>query len=1071
MADSPYMIINSDLQVIDKHRLPSNLIHDYSIERGKKPSKEIEELIHELERSNSCKACTQLGNWNLEVRLEPSNDNYHIEVLPDLTKPLSQEQDKYKLLVETANDIIYETDVQGNFVYVNPKAAESTGYTQEELIGKSFLMLIREDWRSRVKEFYLNQISESLKSTYLEFPVIKQDKEEIWVGQNVQLLEDSHGITGIMAVARNITLRHEAQSALKVSEEKYRSIIQNLQFGLMEVDLDGNVVFANEAMFDLTGYTKDDLIGKNAEELLLNDYAANKIKKEHAKRKNGLASAYEIPIQGKNGDQKWALISGAPKSDIDGKVIGSIGIHVDITERKINENELRATKSKLDRYKLGIESINEISSNDQLSFEDQIKEGLKIASQYLNLPTAILSKIAGQEYEVLDFNVNAPDSPLEKGMTFDLSQTYCDIVLNTNEQIAIDNFSSSKYAGHPCFDAFGLESYIGSPYYVHDEIRGTINFSDVQKRDQPFDQYDLEFIELLSKWVGYTITQKETLEALDNDKVKLESQNLELQLKEAYLTAINEFVTKLLDNESIEDIAWEISENVIESFGYEDCVIYIIDEENACLEQVAAYGPKKDKNRKIVDPITIEFGKGIVGSVALSGKAEIVNDTSKDDRYIQDDQQRLSEISVPIIADGQVIGVIDSENAKKDYFTITHLSTLKTIANLAANRIKHAIAKRQQLKAEEELKDSELKLRNILHSAIDGVISINDKGIITEWNRQAEAIFGFEALEIIGKTLQETIIPHNFREQHVKGMGHYMKTGAGPVLNQKIEISALRKNGEEFPIELAIIPVVTKGEHSFTAFVSDITVQKKVQEEMEKALQKEKELNELKSRFVSMTSHEFRTPLTTIKQNIDLINYRLENKLPDHAAEFSKYILRVESEIKRVTDLMNDILMLGKIDAGKVSMKLHEVDFVDYTKNIIDKLSENRADKRRMEMTIAGVPRKVNIDPSLFDHILNNLISNAFKYSEGENNPELLLHFNELNNMQIHVKDYGIGIPEKDHKSLFQSFYRATNVKNIQGSGLGLSIVREFTLMHGGDIQFTSEAGKGTEFILDIPYN
>ena len=381
------------------------------------------------------------------------------------------------------------------------------------------------------------------------------------------------------------------------------------------------------------------------------------------------------------------------------------------------------------------------------------------------------------------------------------------------------------------------------------------------------------------------------------------------------------------------------------------------------------------------------------------------------------------------------------------------------------------MAKKEQIKAESELKDSERKLRNILHSAIDGVISINDKGIITEWNKQAEVIFGFSAEDVIGKALEETIIPHNFRKQHVKGMSHYMDTGKGPVLNQKIEISALRKNGEEFPIELAIIPVVMKGEHSFTAFVSDITVQKRVQEEMEKALQKEKELNELKSRFVAMTSHEFRTPLTTIKQNVDLINFRLENRIPEEAAAFQKYIQRVETEIKRVTDLMNDILMLGRIDAGKVTMKLIEMDFVDYIEKIIEKMTENRADGRKIDLTIEGVPRRVNVDPLLFDHVINNLISNAFKYSEGASNPEMCLKFNDLGLMKLKIKDHGIGIPKKDHKSLFQSFYRATNVKNIQGSGLGLSIVREFTLMHGGDISFKSEVGQGTEFILNLPYN
>ena len=1067
---TPFVKLNKDFEVIDKFLLPRNFIREYHVVRGKRPSNSILDVVHQKIKMNGHVDFFSLGNWNLNVRLEPSGEYYHIDLIPDESKPLNQDQNKYQLLLEAANDFVYETDILGQFTYVNPKAIEITGYSKEELLGKSYLHLIRDDWKSRVKEYYTNQFRESIRSTYLEFPAIKKDGQEIWVGQNVQLLENATEIQGVLAVAKNITSQYEAQNTLKISEEKYRSIIQNLQFGLMEVDLEGNVIFANDAMLDITGYTKDELIGENAEEKLLEKPFAKRIEEEHVKRKSGISSAYELKLKGKSGP-KWALISGAPKFDLDGNVTGSIGIHVDITERKKNENELVATKVKLDKYKQGAEAINRISSNAELSLEAQLREGLKIASQYLDLPLGILSGLIEEKYEILEFYTIDEEVELERGMRFNVEDTYCDIILNSGDKVAINHFSKSEYADHVCYKNFGLETYIGAIYWVGQEIRGTVNFSSTEPREVPFDLYDLEFIELLSKWIGYTIFQKETLEALDNEKIKLQSQNLELQLKEAYLTAINDFVTKLLDNETIESIAWEIAENVIDRFGYEDCVIYIIDEEGDSLNQVAAYGPKKAKDRNIVDPISIPIGKGIVGSVAKTGKAEIVSDTTQDSRYIKDDQLRYSEISVPIIADGEVIGVIDSEHPRKFFFTESHLTTLTTIANLAANRIKHAMAKKEQIKAESELKDSERKLRNVLHSAIDGVISINDRGVITEWNKQAEVIFGFLAEEVIGLTLQETIIPHNFREQHVKGMSHYMDTGKGPVLNQKIEISALRKNGEEFPIELAIIPVVMKGEHSFTAFVSDITVQKGVQEEMEKALQKEKELNELKSRFVAMTSHEFRTPLTTIKQNVDLINFRLENRIPEEAADFQKYIQRVETEIKRVTDLMNDILMLGRIDAGKVRIKLIEMDFVDYVEKIIENMTENRPDGRKVDLTVEGVPRKINLDPLLFDHVINNLISNAFKYSEGESNPHMHLIFSELDSMKLKIKDYGIGIPEKDHKSLFQSFYRATNVKNIQGSGLGLSIVREFTLMHGGDISFKSEVGQGTEFVLDIPYN
>ena len=454
-------------------------------------------------------------------------------------------------------------------------------------------------------------------------------------------------------------------------------------------------------------------------------------------------------------------------------------------------------------------------------------------------------------------------------------------------------------------------------------------------------------------------------------------------------------------------------------------------------------------------------------ALSVERKAEIVKDTTKDPRYILDDALRNSEITVPITADGKVIGIIDSEHKKKNYFTKAHLEILTTVANLASNRLKNAIVHQKQLETKKELRDSEEKLKKILESAIDGVISIDAAGIVTEWNKQAEVIFGYKAEEAIGVSLTETIVPENFRAAHDRGMRHYLATGEGPVLNQKIELSALKKDGSEFPIELAIIPVMTKGVQTFTAFVSDITIQKQVRAEMEKALDKEKEVNELKSRFVAMTSHEFRTPLTTIKQNSDLISHRLQMTSPDQYDKYTKYFERIESELGRVTGLMNDILMLGRIESGKIEIKKRAYDLVEFCHKLIDKQSFE--DKPMIDFKQQGVARTVMFDQQLLDHVVSNLLTNATKYSAGKKNPKVTLVFNELDKVRIHVQDYGIGIPKKDQKGLFQSFYRATNVKNIQGSGLGLSIVKEFTEMHGGSVQVISEENKGSEFIIEIP--
>lgn len=854
--------------------------------------------LSQLQNRTKSSFHAQLNNIIVSAKVEPSSELYHITFSERQDRVLTKKfaTDKYKLLVEAANDVIYEIDLGGKFTYVNPKAIEVSGYSEKECLGMVYLDLVREDWREKLQNHYRNQINNSIQSTYLEFPVVTKGGVERWMGQHAQLIENEMEVTGVMAIARDITDRHASQKALARSEEKYRGIIQNLQYGLMEVDLDERIIYANEALCIITGYSEEELVGQVASKLLVDDDTKSVIENEHVKRNEGVASVYKIKLRHKDGSPIWALISGAPIYDVEGNRAGSIGIHMDITDRQKDEEAL------------------------------------------------------------------------------------------------------------------------------------------IEARNQ------------------------------------LETQNVELRNNQKFLSAINGFVTKLLDDETLNEIAWEIAENVIDQFDFEDCVIYVLNEPSGVLEQLAAYGAKTEKNRIIKNPIHIPLGEGIVGSVGQSGKAELISDTSKDERYIVDDSMRFSELCVPIIADGKVIGVIDSEHPERNFFTAKHLETLNTVAVLASNRLKRAMAQHKQVEAEEELRDNENKLRRILDSAIDGVISIDASGIVTEWNKQAETIFGYTAEEAIGQTLTSTIIPPAFREAHDRGMSHYMKTGEGPVLNQKIEISALRKNGEEFPIELAIIPVKTRGVQTFTAFVSDITIQKQVQEETEKALNKERELNELKSRFVAMTSHEFRTPLTTIKQNTDLISFKLENLLPEESQGFSKYFDRISSEIGRVTGLMNDILMLGRIEAGKIEIKKREDNLVEFCEHIVMKHRYDESEPTPVNFKVVGVPKPVHYDRQLLDHVISNLVSNAIKYSEGKSVPEVTLAFNKLKTVNLHVKDQGIGIPKKDQKGLFQSFYRATNVKNIQGSGLGLSIVKEFTEMHGGNVSVISDAGKGSEFIVELPY-
>jgi signal transduction histidine kinase len=232
-------------------------------------------------------------------------------------------------------------------------------------------------------------------------------------------------------------------------------------------------------------------------------------------------------------------------------------------------------------------------------------------------------------------------------------------------------------------------------------------------------------------------------------------------------------------------------------------------------------------------------------------------------------------------------------------------------------------------------------------------------------------------------------------------------------------------------------------------------------------LEQERTLQEMKANFISMTSHEFRTPLAAIASAVDLLETRIRMDRMMNAF-YRQNIAKISDEIFNLNTMLDEILTLSKIvsnnyEVNKTPVNVEQV--VDYLK--FQYFSE-RKDERKLEVKVTGEPRRIPADKEQLSKILTNLISNAFKYSTHEN-PQLKLHYH-ARKLVISVSDSGIGIPQKDIPHLFNTFYRGSNVDGIDGTGLGLAIVKTFTEMNGGEVKVTSEKGKGTKFTLTFRY-
>ena len=401
-----------------------------------------------------------------------------------------------------------------------------------------------------------------------------------------------------------------------------------------------------------------------------------------------------------------------------------------------------------------------------------------------------------------------------------------------------------------------------------------------------------------------------------------------------------------------------------------------------------------------------------------------------------------------------------------------------------------------------ELKDLALRLKAIIDTAIDGIITIDERGKMEMINRAAASHFGYTEDELVGKNVS-TLMPEPDRSRHDGYIENYRDTRKPRIIGIGREVVGRRKDGSTFPFRLAVSEVILNDRVIFTGIVHDLSDVKQAQiklktlneeledlvekrttelesvvnkllqtnrlleekeESLHQALSKERELSQLKSRFVSMASHEFRTPLATIMSSASLISKYTETDQNDKRA---KHIERIKSSVANLTGILNDFLSLSKIEEGKVQVNLEHIDVFELCSEIEQALKgllkPGQTIKHNSEPGLS-----IHSDERIIKNIIFNLVSNAIKYSPENSVIECKIVIQDQVCM-IEIIDQGIGIPETEQKFLFERFFRASNVENIQGTGLGLNIVKRYVSLLKGTIDFASIEGEGTSFKVYLP--
>lgn len=397
--------------------------------------------------------------------------------------------------------------------------------------------------------------------------------------------------------------------------------------------------------------------------------------------------------------------------------------------------------------------------------------------------------------------------------------------------------------------------------------------------------------------------------------------------------------------------------------------------------------------------------------------------------------------------------------------------------------------------------ENESRLNAIIETAIDGIITIDRRGIVESMNAAAGRIFDYEPEEVIGQNIK-LLMPEPDRSNHDSYIHNYQESGEKKIIGIGREVSGRKKNGEIFPFLLSVSEVVLGEKVIYTGIIHDISElkevekaykklnseledrvqqrtselfsaikklketnarQKKAEAEVRKALEKEKELNELKSRFVTLASHEFRTPLSTILSSASLIGKYNEKGHPEKA---DKHIQRIKTSVANLTGILNDFLSLSKLEEGILANHPTNFNLHELCTEVFEEMNSVLKKAQKLSLLFEG-PEAVYIDRNILKNILLNLLSNSIKYSE---KGTIVLDVREsAHSIIFTIKDEGIGIPEEEQQFLFTRFFRAKNAGNIQGTGLGLNIVKRYVELLEGNISVESKLEHGTTFIIEIP--
>ena len=815
----------------------------------------------------------------------------------------------------------------------------------------------------------------------------------------------------IVTVARDITERKAAEEALRQNQQLLASVLENISEGIYRSSPERGLIFANRAYLRMFGYDSlDDLRSISRENLYADPEDRRKLL-EHLER-TGAFGAEEILYKRKNGTTFWGLASSMavylPGTQTIDYHVGAI---TDITDRKSAEDQVRQLNQDLEK---------------------------RIAERTVELRAS--------EARMRTMVEHAPEAIV----VFD---AHSGKFIEVNE-------NATKLYGHSRKLLLDMGPADVSPEHQPDGSRSARAAAEKIQQALAGEVPVFEWIHLRAD--GKSVPCEIRLVRLpggDNQRLIRASiiDTSERRRKEKIQQAtyqISEAVHAADDLKSL----YERIHAIIKTMMPADNFYLVLHHPETGLFHFDYHVDQMDPR-----PAPRVLATGLNAYVIRTGRALLASRESMIDPNsewkIASGTPSAVWLGVPLVVRGRTIGAM----AVQDYFNTTaYAEEEKQILMFVAGQVASAIERKR---AEQALRESEEKHRALFEATSQGVM-LHDEQQFLDINPAALRILGYErADELIGKHPADTSAPAQPGGESSEGLARRFITECMEKGTAHFEWLAQSAKGNTVPLEVILTRIQMGGKPLIQAVILDITERKEAEAELLKSLAREKELSALKSNFVSMVSHEFRTPLGIIMSSSEILESYFDELAREDRLE---HLESIKKNTRRMADLMEEVLLLSRVEAGRLSLDPQPIDLAVFCRRLVDEVLSATHRRCPVELTLDVSGEETFADERLLRHIFINLLTNAVKYSP-EGVAVQFFMSRLATRVRFEVVDRGIGIPEQDQKWIFHAFQRGRNVGNIPGTGLGLVIVKRCVELHRGTIHIDSVVGRGTKVAVEVP--